>query len=106
MRINEPVNEEMNYICFYILNHNPLFHNHRDYVTQHCYLLYDAFFINRQNTGNIIPYRCLLNLSAVEEAYGARGLLCLLLVVGYHHNGATIFTVEFVENLHNLCTHL
>ena len=48
----------------------------------------------------------LFYLTTVEEADGARGLFRLLFVVSNHHNGAAILAVEFVENLHNLCTHL
>ena len=48
----------------------------------------------------------LLYLSSVEEFDDAAGLGSLLLVVGHHDDSATILTVQFVEQFHNLCTHL
>ena len=48
----------------------------------------------------------LFYLTSVEEAYGAGGLLGLSLVVRYHHDGASVFAVQLVEELHHLGTHL
>ena len=46
------------------------------------------------------------NLAAVEEADDAVGLVGLLLVVGHHHDGASVFAVEGVEELHHFGAHL
>ena len=49
--------------------------------------------------------RLLFNLTAVEEADNTVGLFCLLLVVCYHDNSATVLAVELVEEVHYLGAH-
>ena len=38
--------------------------------------------------------------------YRTACLFCLFLVVGYHDNGATVFLVQFVEQIHDFGSHL
>ena len=52
------------------------------------------------------PFFNLFHLSSVEEADGAGGLLGLRFVVGYHHDGASVLLIQFVEEVHHLSTHL
>jgi hypothetical protein len=46
-----------------------------------------------------------LYLSSVQELDDAVCLLCLLLVVCYHYDGAAILAVQLVQEIHNLGTH-
>ena len=46
------------------------------------------------------------NLTSVEEAHGAGGLLGLVFVVRHHHDGTSVVLVQHVKQFHHLCTHL
>ena len=48
----------------------------------------------------------LLHLTTVEESDGAGGLTCLRFVVSYHYDGASVFLIQFVEEVHHFGTHL
>ncbi len=60
----------------------------------------------RMPRGGALPHPRLLYLPAVEEAHDAAGLPGLRLVVGHHHDGAALLSVEAVEQLHDLDAHL
>ena len=47
----------------------------------------------------------LVDLMSVEETDDARCLARLFLVVGHHDNGAAVFPVERMEDVHHLGAH-
>ena len=46
------------------------------------------------------PFFNLFHLSSVEEADGAGGLTGLRLVVGYHYDGASVFLIQLMDEVH------
>ena len=50
--------------------------------------------------------RELFYLTAVEEADGTAGLSGLFFIVGHHHDGASVFFIQLMQQLHDFRTHL
>ena len=63
------------------------------------YLSFTQPDVRRRN----VPYA---NLTSVEETYRTRGLPGLFFVVCHHHDGASVFLIELMQQLHDFGTHL
>ena len=50
--------------------------------------------------------RELFYLTAVEEADGTAGLSGLFFIVGHHYDGASVFFIQLMQQLHDFRTHL
>src|SRR5574344_1290061 len=84
-------------LVYNIAFYTPLKNIRNRSIIRICFIFYN---INMSAMGGRLLY-----LSAIEESHGAAGEFCLVFIMGHHYDGAAVFLVQFVQQVHHLSAH-